>query len=88
MNELNQTNLKPLSVGEWIVTLIITALPIIGFIMLFVWAFGSNANPNKANWAKAALVLFAIGIALSILFSVIFGVGIMSFLNSQENMTY
>jgi uncharacterized membrane protein YdbT with pleckstrin-like domain len=88
MNELNQTDHKPLSVGDWIVTLIITAIPLVGFVMLFVWAFGSNTNPNKANWAKAALVLFAIGIVLSILFSVIFGVGIMSFLNSQENMTY
>ena len=88
MNELNQTDHKPLSVGEWIVTLIITAIPLVGFVMLFVWAFGSNTNPNKANWAKAALVLFAIGIVLSILFSIIFGVGIMSFLNSQENMTY
>ncbi|GAB3341640.1 hypothetical protein GCM10027429_30190 [Marivirga atlantica] len=88
MNELNQTDHKPLSVGDWIVTLIITAIPLVGFVMLFVWAFGSNTNPNKANWAKAALVLFAIGIVLSILFSIIFGVGIMSFLNSQENMTY
>ena len=88
MNELNHTDHKPLSVGDWIVTLIITAIPLVGFVMLFVWAFGSNTNPNKANWAKAALVLFAIGIVLSILFSIIFGVGIMSFLNSQENMTY
>ena len=88
MNELNQTDHKPLSVGDWVVTLIITAIPLVGFVMLFVWAFGSNTNPNKANWAKAALVLFAIGIVLSILFSIIFGVGIMSFLNSQENMTY
>ena len=84
MDNLNQ-NMKdqPVSVGDWIITYIITIIPIVGFIMLFVWAFGSNTKTSKANWAKAALILFAIGIVLSILLSVIFGVGLMSMLNNN-----
>ncbi|RLD34474.1 MAG: hypothetical protein DRI73_03875 [Bacteroidetes bacterium] len=68
----NQNN-QPVKVGDWIITLLITAIPLIGFVMLFVWAFGSNTNPSKANWAKAAIVMYIIFFALYILFSVLFG---------------
>jgi hypothetical protein len=63
---------KPvLSVGDWFVTILITAIPLVGLIMLFVWAFGSGTNPNKANWAKAQLIWMLIAIVISIF---IFGV--------------
>jgi len=61
------------SIGEWVVTLLITALPLIGLIMLFVWAFGEGANVSKKNWAIAMLIWYAIGIVLAILFVIIFG---------------
>jgi hypothetical protein len=61
------------SIGEWVVTLLITALPLIGLIMLFVWAFGDGANLSKKNWAIAMLIWYAIAIVLAILFFVIFG---------------
>jgi len=64
-----ETQAQPqvLSVKDWIITLLITAIPLVGIIMLFVWAFGSNENPNKSNWAKALLVWTAIGIVLTVL---------------------
>ncbi len=68
-NQNNQT----VKTGDWIVTLLITAIPFIGLVMLFIWAFGSNINPSKANWAKAGLIMYAIIISLSILFAAIFG---------------
>lgn len=57
-----------ISIGEWIITLIIAAIPLVGFIMLFVWGFGSGTNPTKANFAKATLVMIAVGIVLWFLF--------------------
>ena len=62
-----------LSIKDWVFTLIILALPLVGFIMLFVWGFGSDTNENKANFAKAALIIYAIMIAISILFMLVFG---------------
>ena len=89
MSELNQNaNNQPVSVGDWVITYIITLIPLVGFIMLFVWAFGSNTKTSKANWAKAALILFAIGVVLSILISVIFGVGIISMLSGGGSGGY
>mgnify|MGYP000745778777 CR=1 FL=1 len=55
---------KPVSTGDWIVTLIISMIPLVNIVMLLVWAFGSNTNPSKANWAKAYLVFIAILIGL------------------------
>ena len=66
VNELPKYN--PISVGEWVITTIILAIPIVGFIMLFVWGFGSNTQPSKANWAKATLIMIGISIVLSFLF--------------------
>ena len=52
------------STKDWVITLLISFIPLVGFIMLFIWGFGSNENPNKANWAKAMLIWFAIGCVL------------------------
>jgi len=66
-------NNQIVSTGEWVVTLLVTAIPLIGFIMLFVWAFGNNTISSKANWAKATLIWMAISIAIYILSVIIFG---------------
>ena len=64
---------EPMSVGEWMITMLLMILPCINIIMLFVWAFGSGSKQSKSNFAKAYLIWLAIGIVLSILFSLIFG---------------
>ena len=55
-----QTDQSIVKTNEWVVTLLIAAIPLINIIMLFVWAFGGSTNPNKANWAKASLIWIAI----------------------------
>ena len=52
---------SPISIGNWIISLILTMIPIVNIIMLFVWAFSNGTNPTKANWAKAALILILCG---------------------------
>ncbi len=64
-----QQGAPPLGVGEYILMMIVSGIPFIGFIMLLVWAFGSQTNPNKKNWARAILILMLIGIVLSIILS-------------------
>ncbi len=74
-NSSNQVSVKT---GEWVVTFLIASIPFVGFIMLFVWAFGSGTNESKANWAKATLVWFAIIIGIYVLFALIFGAALFS----------
>jgi len=56
------TQYRPITVGDWFLTILISAIPIINIIMLFVWGFGSSTHPSKANWAKAMLIWLVIAI--------------------------
>lgn len=83
----NQTSTNissPLTVGQYIGMFILTAIPFVGFILLLVWAFGSESNMNKKNYARAALILALIGIILSIIFSVALG-GLLATIFSNFN---
>jgi len=53
---------------DWIITLLIMFVPIVNIVMPFVWAFGSDTNPSKANFFKAQIIIAAIGIILWFLF--------------------
>jgi uncharacterized BrkB/YihY/UPF0761 family membrane protein len=64
-NQLEDT--APLSIGSYLIMMIVTAIPLVGLIMLFVWGF-SNRNVNRRNYARAALIIAAISIVLSIIF--------------------
>lgn len=62
------SNYKPMTIGDWIITLIIMYIPLVGLIMLFVWAFGGGTHPSKKTWAQAVLILMVVGIILAIIF--------------------
>lgn len=61
--------------SDWFLTVLIANLPVIGLIMLIVWAFDKQGNPNKSNWAKAKLIWYAVGIAFAIFVLLLVGVG-------------
>ena len=63
---------QPVELGEWVLTLFLAAIPIVGLVMLCVWGFGSNSAESKKNWAKAALIWKVIGWVISILFYVLY----------------
>ena len=62
-----------MSPGEWALTLFLINLPFIGLILLLVWAFGGGTDPNKANFAKGALLLAVIIFVLFGVVMLIFG---------------
>lgn len=59
---------KSVSIGNWIITMLITSIPLVGVIMLFVWAFGGNVAKSKENWAKASLIFILITIVILFIF--------------------
>lgn len=56
------------SLGDWLVTLLLLAIPIVNIIVLIVWAVSGSTNPNKGNFAKATLIVMAITVVLWTLF--------------------
>ncbi|HOA29480.1 MAG TPA: hypothetical protein PKL34_05530 [Candidatus Cloacimonadota bacterium] len=53
-----------MTVGNWIVTMLLMIIPFVNIILLIVWAASSGENPNRRNWAIASLIFMAIGIVL------------------------
>lgn len=69
MDQLNlQQNYKPMTIGDWLITFLIQIIPLVGFVMLFVWAFGDGTHPSKKTWAQASLLWLVIMIILAIIF--------------------
>ena len=79
-----QKQAEEITIGDWMITLLLSFLPIVNIVMLFVWAFGSNTNPSKANWAKATLIWMVIGIVLAILIVLVIGTAFFSAVQSME----
>ena len=70
-------NKDVMGMGEWLITLIVLAIPCVNIIMYFVWAFG-NGNENRKNFCRAGLIMMAVGIVLTILLYSIIGISIVS----------
>lgn len=76
------TNDQPLSVGGWITTMIILMIPVVNFIMLLVWAFGSG-NKSRKNYCLASLIIAVVMIALIMVFYIAFGLSAASAFNTM-----
>jgi len=68
-----QQDSKIMSPKEWALTIFLASLPIIGFILVLVWAFDSSTDLQKKNWAKGTLLLMFIYFILAMLFLFMFG---------------
>lgn len=73
----------PVSLGDWILTLIVLAIPLVGIVMLFVWGFSSGTNPSKQNYCRAALILVAVFLVLWVLFAMTFGAALFHAMHSM-----
>lgn len=67
------------SVKDWAIRIFLASLPLVGLILLLVWAFGNDGNKERSNWAKGNLLIAVIMIALWLLIILpLFGMAIFS----------
>lgn len=86
MLETDEKIYKPLSLTDWLLTLLITMIPGVNIVLYIIWSFGANVHPSKKNWARACLLLFLIFGALALIFAVsIFG-GLLALLGSLNEV--
>lgn len=71
-NELEE----PMTMGEWMITLLIMLIPCANIIMAFVWAFSSKEKKSKSNYFKAYLIFMAILLVLYIILFIVMGASI------------
>lgn len=69
-NQWQNQDEKPMSVGDWLITLIVMSIPMVNLIMLFIWGFGEG-NKNRQNYCRAYLI-FTVAIFLISIFFIMF----------------
>jgi small-conductance mechanosensitive channel len=71
--------------GEWIATLILTLVPLVNIICLFMWAFASGTRTSKKYYARAVLLLAMVSIIIIVVVLLIlifaFGINLASLLS-------
>ena len=58
--ENEYTDTRPMSVGEWMLTILILAIPLVNIIMYLVWAFSGTGNINRRHYCRAVVYWFFI----------------------------
>jgi heme/copper-type cytochrome/quinol oxidase subunit 2 len=61
-----------ISVGSWMGMLFVTAIPVVGLLMIFVWAF-SGENESRKNYFRAILSWMLIVVALCVVLALVVG---------------
>ena len=74
-------NKAVMTMGEWLITLIVLAIPCVNVIMYFVWAFG-NGNENRKNFCRAGLIVMAVGIVLTLILYALVGASLAAALSA------
>ena len=78
---------KPLTVGNYLLMMLLQIIPIVGLVMLFVWAFGDE-NINRKNYARAMLIWLLISIGIGIVIGIIFGIIFAGILSQIGSLSY
>jgi len=68
------TNTRPMTVGNWMMTLLVLAIPIVNLVMYLIWALSSAGNVNRRNFCKASIYWFLIILGIYIFFMALVGV--------------
>lgn len=79
---------EPMSMGEWMVTLLIMMIPCANIIMMFVWAFSSKEKKSKSNYFKASLIFTAIQFVLIIILMIAYGALLANMMSSTGGYYY
>lgn len=69
---------SPMSMGDWVLTILASFIPCVGMILYIVWAFSKNGNVNRRNYCRANLIIMAVVIGVYLVFVGIFGAAIVS----------
>ena len=68
----NNENSNYVSVGSWMWMMFVTAIPILGLIMILVWAF-TGENESRKNYYRAMLSWILVLVALVVVLAVVVG---------------
>jgi hypothetical protein len=65
---------RPLTVGEWWVTLIVLCIPLLNIILCLVWALSSSGNIHRRSFCRATLFLIPVVVVIALVRGLLKGV--------------
>ncbi|MBQ9544575.1 MAG: hypothetical protein IJV00_05565, partial [Clostridia bacterium] len=74
----NGKNDAPVSLGEWLWSLLLLFVPIVGTVAVFIFAFG-DSKPSKKNFFRALLIIALIAVVFVTVLTVVTLLGVASF---------
>lgn len=78
-----QTN-TDMSVGAWVGTMLLTCIPVVGFICMIVWAVSSSPEKrSRKNWAIAQFITLLVAIVLIYVLYAVVGVSLLKILSAN-----
>lgn len=64
---------SPMSMGDWLLTLLAAMIPCVGIIFYIVWAFSKTTNVNRRNFCRAQLIIMGVVLVIYLIFIALFG---------------
>ena len=84
-----QENLEePITMGEWLITMLIMLIPCVNIVMMFVWAFSSTEKKSKSNYFKANLIFTGIMFVFAIVMVIVVSVAAASAIENLGGYYY
>lgn len=78
-NNVQPVNDTPMTLGQWVGTIILTTwFGIISLILCIVWGVSSDTPINKKRYCQAMIIIQAIGLAVGIIFAIVFAVSMVN----------
>lgn len=72
-HQQNHMDTTPMSMGDWVLTILALFIPCAGVIIYLIWAFGKKGNVNRRNYCRAYLAIYAVIMAVYLLIALVFG---------------
>ncbi|MGN1166729.1 MAG: hypothetical protein ACI4S2_09935 [Lachnospiraceae bacterium] len=69
---------SPMSMGDWLLTILVSMIPCAGLVLYLVWAFGKTGNINRRNFCRANLIITAGVFVLYLILVLVFGIAFIS----------
>lgn len=79
----------PLSVKDWLITLVVLSIPLIGLIFLLYWALSNSSNVNRKNYCTAAIIYqIALFVLILLIFIILLSFGVVSAMMGEYGPMY
>lgn len=72
-----------LSMGDYLLTLLVFLIPVVGFVMMLVWSFAASTRPARRRLAQAYLIRTLALAAVVALLAVVVGASLLTMMQAS-----